>query len=225
MNLFFLENIDNFLGRHFIEYFSNKKDNKLFILDKYIFNSENKFIENDIKILENYLNIEKFLSEENIFVFNTNFINEYENFNEKYIDELISDLNSKFEMVKFICRKLIENKQKATFYFFSINTTLHNAIDFPIAPIRDESIFSFIKSISKEMTSFDIFFNGVCIDPIFEMLTKDQIRNYRRNMSLYSLRKNPTKIQDLLKFIENLFLNRTKLSSGSIYNIGDGMFF
>ncbi|MDR0675603.1 MAG: hypothetical protein LBF97_00990 [Elusimicrobiota bacterium] len=234
MNIFFLENFfnDNILGDNLIKFFLNDKQNQnsLFLYSKN-FNKSDSFINKEafylkeLQIIKNHLDLDLYLKDDNIFIFNTDFSDEYKEFGENYIDKVVLKLNEIFEITKNLCVKLIENRQKASFYFFTVNPTIYKAIDFPVAPIFDEAIHSFIKSMAKEMTSFDIYFYGICLDPIFEMLNIEQIKSYRKIMSIYSLRKAPTKINDLLNTIQIFFKNRTKLFSGNIYNIGDGMSF
>ncbi len=225
MRLVFIQNWQNELGKSLINNFLRNSQNKIILAD------ENKKVYNDfgdeknIEILQDLDSVKNFFQDqdENIFIFNTKFINELENADENYISELNFELQRTFETVKILCKNLLDANRKGKFIFLTVNPTLNLAIDFPIAPIHDEAIHSFIKTLAKEMSALDFTFNAICLEPIFEMLTRDQIKSYRRKMQIYATRKNPVSFDELFNFIEYVSLSTTNILSGAIFYIGSGM--
>ena len=187
----FVYNIDNLLGEKLIVSFSAKKlDSK------------------SLKIFD----------DENVFIFNTKFSNEIDLLDEKYASELCHEFQEIFKLTKAICSKLLEDGKKGKFVFLTVNSSLANVSNFPAAPIRDEAIHSFVKSLAKEMSSFGIIFNVLCIDPIFEMFDINELKLYRKNMKSFSSQKSPMKLEDVVELIKHIISSDSTLLSGMVYS-------
>ena len=218
----FLHNINNILGESLVDFFL-KDENTVSVFKQ---QNDSNFLPNktkDLNFLKNPDDLKFYIQDENIFLFNTKFLNEIDFLNENYAASLCENLNEIFDFTNNICKFLIETGKKGKFVFITVNPTLGNIFDFPIAPINDEAIHSFVKSLVKEITPFNILVNAVCIDPIFEMLDKEQLRNYRKKMRIYSIQKSPTRIQEILDSIRYILANDSHLFSGKIYYLGEGM--
>jgi short-subunit dehydrogenase involved in D-alanine esterification of teichoic acids len=202
MRAIFLYNSKNLLGESLIEFFLKDESNVV----------ETTF--DDFK--------DK-MQDENVFIFNTSFLNEIDLINENYANEIIENLDKIFELTNLICKCLIETGKKGKFVFITTNPSLGNIIDFPTAPINDEAIHSFVKSLTKEMTPFNIIVNAVCVEPILEMLDKDELKIYRRKMKFYGVKKAPMKISEFLDAMQYVLANESHLFSGKIYYLGEGM--
>lgn len=218
MNLFFLQDANNFLGIEIIKHFS--KENKVFLLEKI-----DEKINDNIVFVRDVENICEFFENENVFLFGMKNLNEYDTDDIEYIDVVIEDLTKKYKLLKFISKNLIEKSFKGAFYFFTFHSTNLNKSKFPIKPIHDAAVETFIKAVSKELTSFNIYPYCIRMEPIFETMNFEEIREFRKKMNIFSLRKTPTKMLDILSFLDTLFTNNFKLLSGSIINVGEGMDF
>ena len=218
MNLFFLQDANNFLRIEIIKYFSN--DNRVFLLE----NGGEKFDKN-VTILKNIENVVDFFDKENIFLFGLKFLNEYDIDDISYIDNIIFDLTQKYQFLQFISKNLIERSFKGAFYFFTFHSINLNTSKLPIKPIHDSAIEIFVKTVSKELTTFNIYSYCLRLESIFETMNFQEIRDFRKKMNIFAFRKTPTKILDILSFLNVLFHNNFKLLSGSIINVGDGMDF
>jgi len=203
MSLVFIKNNENIVGERLIDFFSKDKTNTL--LFKKTFQLEN---------------IKSELQDENIFIFNSKFLNEIELLNEDYASEICENLNEIFRLTKYICQALIESGKKGKFVFITVNSSIQNILDINTSPITDEAIHSFVKSIAKEMSPFNIVFNAVCINPIAEMLAPEQIRSYRKKMNIFGPKKLPLKLEELIESINYITTNKSMLFSGQIYFLG-----
>ena len=203
-NFIFIHNTNNLLGEKLISSF---KDNPL----------------NSIVINE-YKNIKSKLQEDNIFIFNTDFTNELKNLTEDYADQLCNKLENIFKMLQSITNELIYAEKKGKFLFITTNPKTLNLVDAPCAPIYDEAIFSLVKSLTKELNSFNLRFNAITLDSIFEEMDKTSLRNYAKKMKPIASRKTPTKLDALINQIHEIVFSNSNLLSGTIYNIGEGMY-
>jgi NAD(P)-dependent dehydrogenase (short-subunit alcohol dehydrogenase family) len=203
MSFVFLKNTDNLLGKKLVDFFSQDEKNAVLISEG-----------NDLKLK---------LQDENVFVFNTQFLNESALLTEDYGAKLSDNLNKIFEMTNTICKALIESGKKGKIIFVTVNPSLGNTIDFPTAPINDEAIHSFVKTLAKELTPFGIIVNAICLDPVFEMLDKSILKIFRRKMRVYAIQKSPTKLVEILDAFKYVLANDSHLFSGKIYYLGEGM--
>jgi hypothetical protein len=128
-----------------------------------------------------------------------------------------------FYILQQLSRECIQKNIKAKFVFLTVNPSIRHVSMFPTAPIRDEGIHAFVKSLAKELKPFNLSFYGVCTEPIFEFLEKEEIRNYRKNMKVYALKKSPIKLQELFSFIKEIAFNDLTLASGNILYVGEGL--
>lgn len=163
------------------------------------------------------------LQENNIFIFNSEFIDECKAMSKGYADKLSLKLKFIFKIVKSLCKLLIGKNKGGKFFFITVNPGVSNILDFPTAPIYDEAIHSFLRSLAKEFNPFNLIFNGLCVEPVLELMDKSELRTYRNKMKIYAMKKDPIKAQELAAFIKNISINNLSLSSGNIYCLGQGM--
>ena len=113
--------------------------------------------------------------------------------------------------------------KRGKFLFITTNPSISHLSEFPISPIYDEAVHSLIRSLAKEFKSVHLAFHGICIEPIFEMLDKNELRDYRKKMKVYAMQKSPIKLEVLMAFIKNLALTDLRLASGNIFYIAEGL--
>ena len=165
---------------------------------------------------------EEYLEEENTFIFNS-ILND-EIVNEINIENILFQLDKTFTQVQQIIKILLKNQKKAKFIFITTNSKLNNIVNFHYAPIYEESIYAFVKSLTKEFNPFKLSFNALALEPIAEMIEKDDKKNYRRKMKNIALRKTPTKIEDFLVLLDEIIHSKSKLLSGTVLSVGEGLF-
>ncbi len=163
------------------------------------------------------------LTENNIFIFNSKFINELQEVSINYSDKICDELNNLFRTIKALISVLHREDKKGKFLFITTNPGISHSCEFPISPIYDEAVHSLIRSLAKEFKSVQISFHGICIEPIFEMVDKSELRNYRRKMKVYAMQKSPIKLAVLVSLIKNLALIDFRLTSGNILYVAEGL--
>ncbi len=163
------------------------------------------------------------LTDSNWFVFNSDFLNEKEQIHPQYADQVIQKLGAVFKLMKGLTALLIKENKTAKFVFITVNTEVIHLIDFPVAPIYDEAIHSFSKSLAHELSPFGLDVYSVCTEPILEILNKDEIRSYRKKMKIFSTQKSPIKAEQVAEFVYQLLNASMGMLSGSTLCIGQGM--
>ncbi|MCP3659182.1 MAG: hypothetical protein GY830_02225 [Bacteroidetes bacterium] len=159
-------------------------------------------------------------NEQNTFIFNTYLNNE--TLKESEINTIIAKLDKLFQTTQIIISRQVHTNKSAKFFFITTNSRLHNITDFKYAPIYDEAVHSFVKSMSKEFNAFNLNFNAICLDPIAEMLTKPEKRTYGLNMRNIVTKKTPTKLDELMLLLKELITAKTSLLSGTVFTVGAG---
>jgi len=163
------------------------------------------------------------LGDDNIFIFNSKFINELKEVDINYSDKICGELNHLFRTIKALINILRREDKRGKFLFITTNPSISHLSEFPISPIYDEAVHSLIRSLAKEFKSVHLAFHGICIEPIFEMLDKNELRDYRKKMKVYAMQKSPIKLEVLMAFIKNLALTDLRLASGNILYIAEGL--
>jgi hypothetical protein len=167
--------------------------------------------------------IKEKLQDDNFFIFNSRFINELEEVDINYTEKVCSELNNIFRVIKGLIHNLHKADKRAKFLFITTNPGISHLVSFPVSPIYDEAIHSLVHSLAKEFRPSQFAFHGICIEPISEMLDKDELRNYRRKMKVHGMQKNPIRLDALTSFIKNLAFTDFRLASGNIFYIAEGM--
>jgi len=167
--------------------------------------------------------VKKKLTENNVFIFNSKFINELEEIDVNYSDRVCDELNNLFRVLKKLIGLLYREDKKGKFLFITTNPGISHSSDFPTSPIYDEAIHALIRSLAKEFKSAQIAFHGLCIEAIFEMVDKSELRDYRTKMKVYATQKSPIKSDVLIAFIKNLVLTDFRLTSGNILYVAEGL--
>ncbi len=163
------------------------------------------------------------LQAHNTFVYNSEFMNEMDCDLIEYAHAVGMKLSGLFSEIQSLCKVLIAENKTANFFFLTTNPSVRNVLNYPIAPLYDESVHALVKSLAKEMNPFNLHFYGVNMEPLAELLSPADIRAYRRLMKGYAARKTPLRGQDVADYIKNLSLTERGLCSGSIFSIGVGM--
>lgn len=210
MNFISLLNHENVVGEALLKGFSQLLDTEVAILT----NSTNDNFEEFIKSK---------LKDDNIFIFNSKFINELKEVDINYSDKICAQLNSLFRTIKILISAVLLRDKRGKVLFITTNPGISHSSDFPISPIYDEAIHSLIRSLAKEFKSDQIAFHGICVEPIFEMIDKAELKSYRKKMKVYGTQKSPIKLDALVSFIRNVALTDLRLSSGNIFYIAEGL--
>lgn len=228
MNLVCILNHENIIGKALLDKFLQVPNTDILIIKRPFPDK----IDNDINypelpsIFENDCNFECIIRERlkanNVFIFNSRLINEMDEVNINYADRIYADLNILFRSTKKLCSILVKEGKGGKFLFITINPSISHMSKFPISPIYDEAVHSLIRSLTKELKPFDLVFNGVCIEPIWELLNDDERKYYRKKMKLYAAKKNPIKLNELADFIKSITLADLSLTSGNIFYIAEG---
>lgn len=158
-----------------------------------------------------------------VFIFNSNFTNELNEIGFEYSEKICAELGSLFKTLKELCLFSIQTGIKTKFIFITTNPSVSSMSKFPVSPIYDEAIHSLIRSLAKELKPFGLSFLGICTEPIFELISKEELRNYRKGMRIYAFKKSPIKLNEFASLIKNLVLNDFSLTSGNIFYIGEGL--
>lgn len=231
MNFICLLNHENLVGETLLKGFSQLSDREVAVLinsSSDIDNSVDEGISSSLVSLcitnDNFEElIRSRLSDENIFIFNSKFINEFKKVDINYADDICGELNHLFRTIKALINILLREDKSGKFLFITTNPSISHSSDFPTSPIYDEAIHSLIRSLAKEFKSVHASFHGVCIEPVFEMIDKSELREYRREMRIYAMQKSPIKLDALVSFIKNLALTDLRLASGNIFYIAEGL--
>jgi len=163
------------------------------------------------------------LRDDNIFIFNSRFINELTEVDINYSDKICGELNFLFRTIQALINILLREDKKGKFLFITTNPSISHLSNFPISPIYDEAVHSLVRSLAKEFKSVHLAFHGICIEPILKMINRNEIRDYRKKMKVYAMQKSPIKLDALTSFIKNLVLTDLRLTSGNIFYIAEGM--
>lgn len=212
MRSVFLYNTNNFVGESLVGFFSNNDQNTVLIADK--FSAEK---------------LQKNIQDENIFILNSQFFDEKNllDLEPNYSTILCNSLNKIFESTQNIVKLLTSSNKPGKLIFITVTPSLNNIFDadstFPTAPIHDEAIHSFVKSLSKEISPFNITTTAISLEPIFEMLDKETLKTYRKKMKVYAIKKSPMKINELMTAVEYIASNNSHLFSGKVHYLGEGM--
>jgi hypothetical protein len=158
-----------------------------------------------------------------VFVFNSSFINELDEISLEYSERICAELSTLFKTIKELSIIFMQAGAKAKFIFITTNPSISSMSRFPISPIYDEAAHSLIRSLAKELKPFNLSFFGICTEPIFEFISKEELRNYRKSMKIYALKKIPVKIKEFVSLIKNIALTDFSLASGNVFYIGEGL--
>ncbi len=230
MNFVCLLNHKNVVGETLLKGFSELLDTEVAILTNSTASLDNlkdgqSFDSNFLSISNDNFEelIKSKLKDNNIFIFNSKFINELEEIDINYSDKICGELNHLFRTIKALINILRREDKRGKFLFITTNPSISHSSKFPISPIYDEAIHSLIRSLAKEFKAAQVAFHGICIEPIFEMLDKNELRDYRKKMKVYAMQKSPIKLEVLTAFIKNLALTDLRLASGNILYIAEGL--
>lgn len=182
-----------------------------------------KFEDTDFMMLKDSCLLEKHLTENNIFIFNSNFFNELQDVNINYADRICEELCQLFQRIKMVIGLLQRADKTGKFIFITTNSGISHATAFPISPIYDEAIHSLVRSLAKEFKSAQIAFHGICLEPVFEMIDQCELRDYRKKMKVYAMQKSPLRMAALISLIKNLVVADFRLTSGNILYIAEGL--
>jgi len=231
VNFVCLLNHENVVGETLLKGFSNLLDTEVAVLTNHSSAADNTINERlNVGLVslctanDNFEEIIKSkLNEDNIFIFNSRFINELEEVDINYSDRVCDELNNLFRVIKVLITNLHKEDKRGKFLFITTNPSISHSSEFPISPIYDEAIHSLIRSLAKEFRSNQLAFHGICIEPIFEMIDKNELRNYRKKMKVHGMQKSPIKLDALASFIRNLAMTDLRLTSGNIFYIAEGL--
>jgi len=230
VNFVCLLNHKNVVGETLLKGFSELLDTEVAILTNSTASLDNlkdgqSFDSNFLSISNDNFEelIKSKLKDNNIFIFNSKFINELEEIDINYSDKICGELNHLFRTIKALINILRREDKRGKFLFITTNPSISHSSKFPISPIYDEAIHSLIRSLAKEFKAAQVAFHGICIEPIFEMLDKNELRDYRKKMKVYAMQKSPIKLEVLTAFIKNLALTDLRLASGNILYIAEGL--
>ena len=160
---------------------------------------------------------------DNIFIFNSEFINEEDQNELEYTEYMINYLNKLFEMIKSISKKIISENKEGKIIFLTSNSNIQHFIKYPTSPTLDEAKHSLIRSLSKEFSAFKVSVFGLCLDPINEIISDFKlIKKYKKSMSLHGMKKLPININDIKNSIEMLIDSQSEIISGNIILVGKG---
>lgn len=194
-----------------------------------LFRGFSRLLETEAAVLtdvtaENFENLIKSkLKDDNVFIFNSQFMDELKGVDLDYSDKICLELNHLFRTLQTLIKALLVKDKRGKFLFITTNPSVSHCLDFPISPIHDEAIHSLIRSLAKEFKSAQIAFHGICVEPIFEMVDKIELQSYRKKMKVYGLQKSPIKLDALVSFVKNVALTDFRPSSGHIFYIAEGL--
>lgn len=231
VNFVCLLNHKNVVGETLLKGFSNLLDTEVAVLTNHSSAADNTINERlSTGLVSLCLANDSFeelikskLKDDNIFIFNSKFINELEEVDINYSEKICGELSHLFRTIKALINILRREDKRGKFLFITTNPSISNSSKFPISPIYDEAIHSLIRSLTKEFKSAQIAFHGICIEPICEMLDRNELRDYRKKMKVYAMQKSPIKLEVLTAFIKNLALTDLRLASGNILYIAEGL--
>lgn len=163
------------------------------------------------------------LKDDNILIFNSKFINELKEVDIYYSDRICAQLNSLFRILKIFLKILLTQGKRGKILFITTNPSISHSSGFPVSPIYDEAVHSLVRSLAKEFKPAQVAFHGICVEPIFEMLDKNELKGYRKKMKVYGMQKSPMKLDALVSFVKNVALTDLRLSSGNIFYIAEGL--
>lgn len=167
--------------------------------------------------------IKERLTDENVFIFNSCFAEEMKLLDTGYSQTICDQLNNLFRIIKIITSLLHREGRRGKFLFITTNPGISHCCNFPTSPIYDESVHSLVRTLAKEFRSQNISFHGICTEAVFEMVSKDELRDYRRKMKVYGVQKSPVKLSELTALVKNIALTDFRLASGNILYVGEGL--
>ena len=208
-----LFNYENAVGEALLKGFSPLLDTEVAVLT----NSPNIVNYNFAELIKNKL------KDDNTFIFNSKFVNELKEVDIHYADKICDELNHLFRTIKILINALLLADKRGKMLFITTNPSISHSSGFPISPIYDEAIHALIRSLAKEFKPAQIAFHGICVEPIFEMIDKSELRDYRKKMKVYGMQKSPIKLEALVSFIKNVASTDLRPSSGNIFYIAEGL--
>ena len=231
MNLVCLNSYKNLLGQAILKEFLSLGDTKVIIFQESYPEKNHEISDSQVvdalKLSITDEGFEAFikdsLSENNIFIFNSNFIDEMKQVGLSYSQAICDQLNELFKSIKLIISILNREGKSGKFLFITTNPGISHSCNFPTSPIYDEALHALIRSLAKEFKSSQIAFHGICTESIFEMVDKSELRDYRRKMKVYAMQKSPVKLAVLVALIKNLALTDFRLTSGNILYVAEGL--
>lgn len=159
----------------------------------------------------------------NIFIFNSGFLNEPKIIDIEYSERISIELGNLFDTLKELINLSIQSGICSKFLFITTNPSISHMSSFPISPICDEAIHSLLRSLAKELKPFNLSFYGICTEPIFELVDRAEMKTYRKSMKIYALKKSPIKIQKLISLIRKVAFFDFTLISGNVLYVGAGL--
>ena len=230
MNFVGLINHENAVGEALLKGFSQLLDTEVAVLTNSTASADNPKDEQNFGSVslsaadENFADLIKSkLKDDNVFIFNSKFINELKEVDINYSDQICVELKHLFRTIKILINALLLADKRGKILFITTNPSISHSSDFPISPIYDEAVHSLIRSLAKEFKSAQIAFHGICVEPIFEMIAQSELRDYRKKMKVYAMQKSPIKLEALTAFIKNLVLTDLRLASGNIFYVAEGL--
>ena len=181
------------------------------------------FHDTNFLMLKDICSLDEHLTENNIFIFNSRFVNELQDINVNYADKICEELGRLFKIIKMMIGSLQRADKTGKFIFITTNPGISHATAFPISPIYDEAIHSLVRSLAKEFKSAQIAFHGICLEPVFEMIDQCELRDYRKKMKVYAMQKSPLRMAALISLIKSLVVADFRLTSGNILYIAEGL--
>lgn len=181
------------------------------------------FHDTNFLMLNDICSLDEHLTENNIFIFNSRFVNELQDINVNYADKICEELGRLFKIIKMMIGSLQRADKTGKFIFITTNPGISHATAFPISPIYDEAIHSLVRSLAKEFKSAQIAFHGICLEPVFEMIDQCELRDYRKKMKVYAMQKSPLRMAALISLIKSLVVADFRLTSGNILYIAEGL--
>lgn len=231
MNLVCLSNHDNLVGQAILREFSAVENTRLAILQEPFCAANEKVPElltsDALKLPINGPGFESLIKDrlttENVFIFNSRFTEEMKCLDIIYSQAICDQFHNLFRIIKIIIGLLHRESQRGKFIFVTTNPGITHGCNFPTSPVYDEGVHSLVRTLAKEFKSQNISFHGICAEAVFEMVAKDELRDYRKKMKVYGAQKSPVKLSELTALVKNIALTDFRLASGNILYVGEGL--
>ncbi len=132
-------------------------------------------------------------------------------------------LTALFGICQRLAQRMVATGRSGTFLCVTTNPSVGLFIPYPTSPILDEAIHSFVRSLSKELASFDIGVFGLCLDPIAECVPDTRLtRWYKKRLSQHGIKKLPIKLADVAGVMDSVLSPGSRPMSGNIIAVGEG---
>lgn len=139
-------------------------------------------------------------------------------------DSLGKDISSDFSKVFLLNREIVRYmvRQKCgSVIFLMIDDLLHYA-DYPVSPVRNQGRLSFMKSMAKELTPFNIKVNSLTFGIYDRGFTPAEKRTMQKKLEFCALKPPVPKWQDLLPGLDALIYPSFQYMTGQNYTAGIG---